>query len=241
MKILDVEHPPMLPPAIPKLKVALDLATWDQDPSLLKSRAATLNTAQIPWEFLLNLYRSALSTNSGTAILEHERSFSAAEKIEILNRERLQILKQLLKPFGDINIDPVKTITLTYDNLAMLVYGFGDFRLDRQTKRQIGQLVHASNEAIKRAKINDSSLSPLLLTNTDPGIVGPYAGKHRLTALHGTVFVDQRGRTQYVALAPTHWETMIVSGATFNLEALNWHSKYGKDLLFKSVVCNQAA
>lgn len=240
----DIEFlPATMPDDMPQLALALQVAVKQDDMTLLQKRAEMLPGMQIPIGFLKYVWGFGyppFGFNTSSALIIHEPHFSTAEAIAVLKRERVSIAQQL---DSDQMPDPIKTVTLGFkqqgtDSLVLLT-GEGDFTVSSKIKKEVAVRLGLPKAAADRVVINPHTTDPVLFLRLIPGIVGPFIRNDLANSylLKGVFYLQKPlevvDSKEFVAVAVSPWETMIIKKGFFRVSLNWWHERNGGDKFYK--------
>lgn len=119
-------------------------------------------------------------THQPIALIEHESSFSAQEKGDILMEHQEDIWIQL--GVWGVSVLPLKTITLGFRHEGARSYALfarvGDYPLDGDTRGDftsvLQRLLQTKRDPLKRFDVNPKEFDPELKLGIEKGLVSPF-------------------------------------------------------------------
>lgn len=169
--------------------------------------------------------------NAPIARITHEPIFSVREKSEILAAQRQEIATQLEQENAWVH--PLKTTTLRIDHQQIPRYFLftcvGDTLLDAKTKLRIApavnSLLHTNQNLMKRVTINPHEFDTEWSLGLKPGVISPFVTTHP-SDLSGVVYDRDDNDAEYVAIAVSPRDTLIIERNVFSLTLLWWAENF---------------
>lgn len=202
---------------IPDLKTALEMWRDQDDDSLYRDRfMVALPRAHMAPQFIQLLYSWLDSNGLPYYVYTHDSSQSVAEKQAIL----AQHAKEIYQALGIRELpQPLKTVTLGYSNAGtsyyLLVSGVGDFKIEKELRKEIAEAVQVSNSVMKAASINPREFDTTIRLGLIPGIVSPILEQHLAGNINGIYYLKPKRPDHFVELAVSPIDSFILRSGEF--------------------------
>lgn len=217
MTLANLAKPEVQAQIIP-LKTALEQWRDTDNTSSMIGRVTQLPNAHIPAVFVMRAYEVLTKSDSPFMIYSHRATFSAQEKLVLLEEDRVLIQKVLGAEFLP---QPVKTVSLQFKvdkrTSTVLVTTIGDTRVEDYIKRDLAQLLGVSNKVMKSSKIvGDDVFDTTLRLGQIPGIVGPIVPGFSRVSIDGICYVmPEDSANTFVELAVSPIDSLILPAEVF--------------------------